>query len=54
MLFRRLAKDSAIRRCRLRRKNIVFTFPIIASTLSPKAFGALGLIFTASALLGLV
>ena len=56
MLFRRLAKDSAVYGGAdfLTKLLAFFAFPIIAAALSPKAFGALELIFTVTALLGLV
>jgi O-antigen/teichoic acid export membrane protein len=56
MILRRLAKDSAIYGGAdfLTKLLSFFAFPIIAAALSPKAFGALELIFTVTALLGLV
>jgi len=56
MVFRNLAKDSAIYGgADFFSKLIAFvTFPLIAAVLSPKAFGALELIATTTALLGLV
>ena len=53
MVFRRLAKDSAIYGGADLVTKILsfFAFPIIAAALSPKAFGALELIFTVTALL---
>ncbi len=56
MPFRRLAKDTAIYGgADLVSKFIAFfTFPIIAAALSPFAYGALELIATTTALLGLV
>ena len=56
MVFRRLAKDSAIYGGSEFITKILsfFAFPIIAADLSPKAFGALELMLTATALLGLV
>lgn len=56
MIFRRLAKDTAIYGGAdfLTKLLLFFAFPIIAAALSPKAFGALELIFTLTALLGLV
>jgi len=55
MVFRRLAKDSAIYGGADLVTKILsfFAFPIIAAALSPKAFGALELIFTVTTLLGL-
>lgn len=55
MVFRRLAKDSAVYGGADFATKILsfFTFPIIAAALSPEAFGALNLIFTVTALLGL-
>jgi O-antigen/teichoic acid export membrane protein len=56
MIFLRLAKDSAIYGGAdfLTKLLAFFAFPIIAASLSPKAFGLLELIFTATALLGLL
>ena len=56
MVFRRLVKDSGIYGGADFITNVLsfFTFPIIAAALSPKAFGALELIFTVTALLGMV
>lgn len=56
MVFRRLAKDSAVYGgADFITKIIAFiAFPIVAAVLSPKAFGVLELIFTATTLLGLV
>lgn len=56
MVFRRLAKDSAVYGGAdlLTKVLSFFAFPIIAAALSPKAFGALELIFTVTALLGLI
>lgn len=56
MLLRHLMKDSAIYGgADLLTKILSFVaFPIVAAALSPKAFGALELIFTATALLSLV
>lgn len=56
MMFRRLAKDSVIYGGSDLLTKILsfFAFPIIAAELSPKAFGLLELIFTLTALLGLV
>ena len=56
MVFRRLAQDSAIYGgADLFTKMLsFFAFPFIAAALSPKAFGALELIYTVTALLGLV
>jgi len=56
MFFRKLAKDTAIYGgADLVGKSIIFvTFPIIATALSPLAFGALELIGTVTALLGMV
>lgn len=56
MVFRRLLKDSAIYGGAdfLTKFLSFFAFPIIATALSPKAFGALELIFTITALFGLV
>lgn len=55
MVFRRLVKDSAVFGSADLATKILsfFAFPIIAAALSPKAFGALELIFTVTALLGL-
>jgi Polysaccharide biosynthesis protein. len=55
MVFRRLAKDSAIYGGADLATKVLsfFAFPIIAAALSPKAFGALELIATVTALLGL-
>ena len=55
MVFRRLAKDSAVYGSADLATKILsfFAFPIIAAALSPKAFGALELIFSLTALLGL-
>jgi O-antigen/teichoic acid export membrane protein len=54
MVFRRLAKDSAIYGGTdfLTKLLSFFAFPIIAAALSPKAFGALELILTVTALFG--
>lgn len=56
MVFLRLAKDSAVYGSADLATKILsyFAFPIIAAALSPKAFGALELIFTLTALLSLV
>lgn len=56
MIFRRIAKDSTIYGGAdlLTKVVSLFTFPVIAAALSPKAFGALELIYTVTALLGLV
>ncbi len=56
MIFLRLAKDSAIYGGAdfLTKLLSFFAFPILAAALSPKAFGVLELIFTVTALLGLV
>lgn len=56
MVFQRIAKDSAIYGGADLLTKILsfFAFPLIASALSPKAFGALELITTITALLGLV
>lgn len=55
MLLRRLARDSAIYGgADLFSKTLAFlTFPLIAAALSPLAFGALELLLTATALLGM-
>ena len=55
MVFHRIAKDSAVYGgADLLTKTLsFFAFPLIASALSPKAFGALELIATVTALLGL-
>lgn len=55
MIFRQLAKDSAIYGGGDFLGKIIafFTFPIVASALAPEAFGALELILTTAALLGL-
>lgn len=55
MVFGRLARDSAIYGGADLLTKILsfFVFPIIAAALSPTAFGALELIFTVTALLGL-
>lgn len=55
MVLRRLAKDSVVYGgADLVTKLLsFFAFPIIAAALSPRAFGALELIFTVTALLGL-
>ena len=56
MVFRRLVKDSVIYGGADFITKILYfiAFPIIAAVLSPKAFGALELIFTVTSLLGLV
>ena len=56
MIFRSLFKDSAIYGGAdfLTKILSFFAFPVIAAALSPKAFGALELIFTITALTGLV
>ena len=56
MIFSRLIKDSAVYGMADVLTKIIsfFTFPIIAAALSPKAFGAMELIVTVTALLGLV
>lgn len=56
MVFRRLAKDSAVYGGAdfLTKLLSFFTFPMIAAALSPRAIGALELIFTVTGLLGLV
>jgi O-antigen/teichoic acid export membrane protein len=56
MLFRRLAKDSAVYGGAdfLTKLLSFFAFPIIAAVLSPTAFGVLELIFTVSGFLGLI
>ncbi|HXH19795.1 MAG TPA: oligosaccharide flippase family protein [Chitinophagales bacterium] len=56
MIFRKLAKDSAIYGGAdfFSRVIAFFTFPLIAAALSPLAFGALELVATTTALLGLV
>lgn len=55
MVLRRLAKDSFIYGSAdfLTKLLVFFSFPLLATVLSPKAFGALELISTATALLGL-
>jgi O-antigen/teichoic acid export membrane protein len=55
MVFRSLARDSAIYGgADLASKAVVFlTFPLIAAAISPSAFGALELMLTATALLGI-
>lgn len=55
MLWRLLAKDSAIYGGAdfLSKLLAFFTFPLIAAALSPKAFGTLELVVTATTLLGL-
>lgn len=55
MIFRRLANDATVYGGAdlLTKLLSFFTFPIIAAALSPKAFGALELISTITALLGL-
>lgn len=55
MLWKALAKDSAIYGGAdfLSKLLAFFTFPLIAAALSPKAFGALELIATATTLLGM-
>ncbi len=56
MILGRLAKDSAIYGGADFITKVIsfFAFPIIAAALSPKAFGALELIITVTALLGLI
>jgi O-antigen/teichoic acid export membrane protein len=56
MVFRRLAKDSAVYGGAdfLTKFLSFFSFPLIAAALSPAAFGALELIVTGTALLGMV
>ena len=56
MVFRRLAKDSLIYGGAdfFTKLLTFFAFPIIAAALSPKAFGALELIFSVTALLALL
>ncbi len=56
MIFRKLAQDSVIYGGADLVTKVLsfFSFPIIAAVLSPKEFGVLELIFTATALLGLV
>ena len=56
MVFRRLAKDSAVYGGAdfLTKFLSFFSFPLIAAALSPAAFGALELISTSTALLGMV
>lgn len=55
MFFQRLLKDTAVYGGTdlLTKAIYFFTFPIVAAVLSPKAFGALELIGTVTALLGL-
>ena len=56
MVFNRLFKDSAVYSGAdfLTKALSFFIFPIIAATLSPKAFGSLEIIFTVTGLLGLI
>jgi len=56
MVFRKLAKDSAIYGSAdfVSKAIAFFVFPLIAAALSPLAFGALELITTTTALLGMV
>lgn len=56
MIFRRLAKDSSIYGGAdfFTKLVLLFAFPIIATVLSPKEFGALELIYTSTALFALL